>query len=122
MLPNMTSRFPAGETIEFPVRFRIFVNNDRWNPGVEGKEVQPGPIQAPVQPGECRNFQEGDTLPSLTGVPVTYATVCPDTSRFPSRSISTRESGLTRKNRYVPYFDRSQIPAVMAVSRAIIRS
>jgi hypothetical protein len=59
----------------------------------EGKEVQPGPIQALVQPGECKGFLEGDTPSSLTGVPVTYATVCTDASRLPSRSISTNVDG-----------------------------
>jgi len=54
--------------------------------------------------------------------PALHAIVCPDTTGFPSRSISTSESGVTRKNRHVPCFDRSQSSAVMALSRAMIRS
>ncbi len=53
-----------------------------------------------------------------------HASVCPDPgrSRFPSRSISTSEFDVTRKNRHVPCFDRSQSSAVMAASRAMTRS
>lgn len=54
--------------------------------------------------------------------PADHTIVCPDTIRFPSRSISTSEFGVTRKNRHVPCFDRSQSSAVMAASRATSRS
>ncbi len=67
-----------------------------------------------------RGFQDcGKPFPQ-TVFSLVHASVCPDTTGFPSRSIPTSESGVTRKNSYVPCFNRSQ--SVMAASRAMIRS
>ncbi len=73
-----------------------------------------------------QNFRRGGFrtagILSPTFVPAVHPIVCPDTTGFPSRSISTSEFGVTRKKRHVPCFDRSQSSAVMVASRAIIRS
>ena len=57
---NMTSPIPAGEPAIIPARFRIFVNYDLQNPGVEGKEVQPGLLRALMYQNSRRGFLEGD--------------------------------------------------------------
>ena len=119
---NVTSPIPDGNRPVFRPAFRFFGNYDLWNPGGEGKEVQPGLLRVPVQTEERRGDQEGADPPSVAAIPAPYATVCPDTIRFPSRSISTSEFGVTRKNRHVPCFDRSQSSAVMAASLAMSRS
>jgi hypothetical protein len=41
-LLNTTSSIPAGDRAIIPARFRIFPNYDPQNPGVGGKDVQPG--------------------------------------------------------------------------------
>lgn len=45
-----------------------------------------------------------------------------ENSRFPSRSVSTNESGITRKKRQVPWLDLSQSSALITASRAMIRN
>ena len=70
----------------------------------------------------CRCPQDRAKPFSPAAILFVHARTCPDTSRSPPRSISTSESGVTRKNRHVPCFDRSQSSAVMALSRAMIRS
>ena len=51
-----------------------------------------------------------------------YDNFCTEFKSFPPRSIPASKSGVTRKNRHVPCFDRNQSPAVMAASRAMIRA
>jgi hypothetical protein len=43
MLLNMTSSVPVGDRPFIPAWFRLFPNYDLPNPGLGGKEVQPGP-------------------------------------------------------------------------------
>jgi len=52
----------------------------------------------------------------------THPLFAPVPSKFPSRSISASESGVTRKNRQLPCFDRIQSSAQPAIALAISRS
>jgi hypothetical protein len=60
-------QFPPENTELFRPGFRVFANYDLPPQGIGGKEVQPGPIRAPVQPGKRRGFQEGDIPAAKVG-------------------------------------------------------
>ena len=76
--------------------------------GGEAKLVQPGILRArisyPVNGGKKGVYDGTVFAPpcSRAATPARYPRVCPDSSRFPSRSTSTSDEGMTWKNRHVP--------------------
>jgi len=93
--------------------------------GLGGKEVQHEPIRAWMYPEFFRGFRMGNKLLPLTCEghqdPGDSIEDLSRLKRFLPGRFRPAWPG-NRKNRHVPCFDRSQSPAVIAASRAIIRS
>jgi len=106
---NVTSTIPAGELPFVPARIPRFSETfPHGKRGVRESGYNRAFYGLRCNTGSTGSY-EGADPPSPMTAPPTYETVCPDSNRFPSRSISTSEFGVTRKNRHVPCFDRSSI-------------
>jgi hypothetical protein len=79
----MTSSIPAGDGHFIPAQFRVFPFYYLWNPGVEGKEVQPGPPRDRISPGGHRCRQS--LTPTCERSPEFQEIIRPGTGKYMKR-------------------------------------
>lgn len=118
---SLPHQFPPENAHWFRINYRVFrirclcQNGGRGNLRSTGADT--GPDSLPRWQGYILRSYDGAAF-----TPARYSIVCPDSSRLPSRSISTIAEGVPWKNRQVPCRDRIQSSITTAASRAMTRS